>query len=92
MDQRLSGLASVLVSTALGAWTSLVHFLRTLVAIDVRTYRPEKYYMRGPGPKCAKSMLMGAHLPIHFFARPSHKSSLAGLLLFTLSCCGIVFC
>ena len=51
MDQRLSVLASVLVSAALGVWTSLVHLLRTLVVIDVRTYRPEKYYMRGPGPK-----------------------------------------
>jgi len=28
-----------------------VHLLRTLIVIDVRTYRPEKYYMRGPGPK-----------------------------------------
>jgi hypothetical protein len=25
--------------------------LRMLITIDVRTYRPEKYYMRGPGPK-----------------------------------------
>jgi hypothetical protein len=22
-----------------------------LITIDVRTYQPEKYYMRGPGPK-----------------------------------------
>jgi hypothetical protein len=51
MDQRPSVLASVLVSAALGAWTSSVHLLRTLLVIDVRTYRPEKYYMRGPGPK-----------------------------------------
>jgi hypothetical protein len=51
MDQRLSALASVMGSAALGVWTSLVHLVRTQVAIDVRTYRPEKYYMRGPGPK-----------------------------------------
>jgi protocatechuate 3,4-dioxygenase beta subunit len=25
--------------------------LRMLITIDVRTYRPEKYYMRDPGPK-----------------------------------------
>jgi hypothetical protein len=25
--------------------------LRMLITIDVRTYQPEKYYMRGPGPK-----------------------------------------
>ncbi len=51
MDQRLSALASVLASAAAGAWTSLVHSLRALIAFDVRTYRPEAYYMRGPGPK-----------------------------------------
>jgi hypothetical protein len=50
MDQQLSALASVLASAA-GAWMSLVKSLRTLTAVDVRTYRPEKYYMRGPGPK-----------------------------------------
>ena len=51
MDQRLSAIASVLASAVVAAWTSLVNLLRTQIAIDVRTYRPEKYYMRGPGPK-----------------------------------------
>ena len=50
MDQRLSAIASILAPAA-GTWTSLVNLLRTQIAIDVRTYRPEKYYMRGPGPK-----------------------------------------
>lgn len=67
MDQRLSGLASVLVSAALGAWTSLVHLLRTLVAIDVRTYRPEKYYVRGPGPKCREKHAHGGSPADSFF-------------------------
>jgi hypothetical protein len=51
MDQRLSTLASVLASAVAGAWTSLVNSLRTEITFNVRTYRPEKYYMRGPGPK-----------------------------------------
>jgi hypothetical protein len=55
MDQRLSAqasvLASVLASAAVVAWTTLVNSLRMLITIDVRTYQPEKYYMRGPGPK-----------------------------------------
>jgi hypothetical protein len=51
MDQRLSALASVLAAAGVGAWTSLVDSLRTLIAVDVRAYRPEAYYMRGPGPK-----------------------------------------
>jgi hypothetical protein len=51
MDQRLSALASVLASAVVGAWTTLVNSLRAQIAVDVRTYQPEKYYMRGPGPK-----------------------------------------
>jgi hypothetical protein len=51
MDQRLAALASALARTAVGAWTSLANSLRTLIAVEVRAYRPEAYYMRGPGPK-----------------------------------------
>jgi hypothetical protein len=51
MDQQPSTLISVLATAAVQAWTSLVNFLRTQIAVDARTYRPEKYYMRGPGPK-----------------------------------------
>ena len=51
MDQRLSALASVLASAAAGASAFLVNSLRTQIAVRVRTYHPEKYYMRGPGPK-----------------------------------------
>jgi hypothetical protein len=51
MDRRLSALISVLVSMAVGVWTGLTNSLRVLITIDARTYRPEKFYMRGPGPK-----------------------------------------
>ena len=51
MDPRPHTLATVLASAAAGARTSLVNSLRMLTTIDARTYRPEKYYMRGPGPK-----------------------------------------
>lgn len=51
MDQRLSALTSALARAAVDAWTSLLNSLRTLITIDVRAYRPEAYYMRGPGPK-----------------------------------------
>jgi hypothetical protein len=51
MDNQRSALASAPASAAAWAWMSLVNFLRTQIAVDVRTYRPEKYYMRGPGPK-----------------------------------------
>jgi len=51
MDQQPSTLASVLAIAAVRAQVSLVNFLRTQIAVDARTYRPEKYYMRGPGPK-----------------------------------------
>jgi hypothetical protein len=51
MGQQPSAIASVLSAAAVGAWTSFVNSLRTHLAVHVRTYRPEKYYMRGPGPK-----------------------------------------
>ena len=51
MDQQPSTLASALAIAAIRAQASLANFLRSQIAIDVRTYRPEKYYMRGPGPK-----------------------------------------
>ena len=59
MDQRLSAPPSVLASAAVGAWTTLVNSLRMLIAIDVRTYQPEKYYMRGAGPKWREKHALG---------------------------------
>jgi hypothetical protein len=59
MDQRLSAQASVPASTVVVAWTSLVNSLRMLITIDVRTYQPEKYYMRGPGPKWREKHALG---------------------------------
>lgn len=51
MDHHLSALTSVVASAAAGAWRSLANSLRPQTDIPARTYRPEKYYMRGPGPK-----------------------------------------
>ena len=59
MDQQPSTLASVLAIAAVRAQASLVNFLRTQIAVDVRTYRPEKYYMRGPGPKWREKHALG---------------------------------
>ena len=63
MDQRLSAqasvLAPVLASAAVVAWTTLVNSLRMLITIDVRIYQPEKYYMRGPGPKWREKHALG---------------------------------
>ena len=51
MNQKLSALASILSSAALGARRFLANSSRTRPAAEVRTYRPERHYMRGPGPK-----------------------------------------
>jgi hypothetical protein len=59
MDQQLSAPPSFLAPAAVGAWTSLVNSLRMLITIDVRTYQPEKYYMRGPGPKWREKHALG---------------------------------
>jgi hypothetical protein len=51
MDRRLTAIVFLLTSGTAGAWRLLVNFLRPQIVIPARTYRPEKYYMRGPGPK-----------------------------------------
>ena len=42
---------AMLASAATKACLALLNSSRGLIAIDVRSYAPEKYYMRGPGPK-----------------------------------------
>ncbi len=54
MNQRRSDPAFTLISAVAGVWTSFVNLLLVLTTIDTRSYRPEKYYMRGPGPKWRK--------------------------------------
>jgi hypothetical protein len=62
MDKRLSALASALTSSAAKAWKFVIDSMRMQIAIDVHPYRPEKYYMRGPGPAWrAKHSHEGAH-------------------------------
>ena len=51
MNPQLSTIASVLASAAVAVWTALVNSWRIVVADQAGTYRPEAYYMRGPGPK-----------------------------------------
>ncbi|TMJ70196.1 MAG: hypothetical protein E6G91_15005 [Alphaproteobacteria bacterium] len=36
-------------------------FRRMLGATRTRTYRPERYYMRGPGPKCRERRRTRGH-------------------------------
>lgn len=50
MDQRLSERGSTPAAAA-SAVSSLIKSLFSLLVLDARAYRPEKYYMRGPGPK-----------------------------------------
>ena len=46
MRQQLSTLAAATVTACM----SLLESLRTLITFDAKPYRPEKFYMRGPGP------------------------------------------
>ena len=45
-------LVRISVTAPLSAWRSFVDLVaRACPSIDARPYRPEDYYMRGPGPK-----------------------------------------
>ena len=35
-------------------WNNLSHFAVALREFVAPTYRPERHYMRGPGPACAR--------------------------------------
>jgi hypothetical protein len=44
-------MATVLISTGKAIWAALRNSWRMLMIVENTTYRPEAYYMRGPGPK-----------------------------------------
>ncbi len=60
MTQQSSRLSSVLGTAAANAWTALAGSCSAVVAFALgvrpQTYRPEAYYMRGPGPNGGRSM------------------------------------
>ena len=70
MDQQPPTPVTVLAIAAVRARASLVNFLRTQIAVDVRIYRPEKYYMRGPGPKWREKHALGP-MPTQRQSRPT---------------------
>ena len=52
MDRRPTSVSAILASWAFGIWEALVRAVRAAIMIDEeKPYRPEAYYMRGPGPK-----------------------------------------
>jgi hypothetical protein len=60
--RQLSVIASVLVLHLRRAASALVTFLGSSWDGPVRKYRPERYYMRGPGPKWREKHFRN-HLP-----------------------------
>ena len=52
MDRRPTSVSTIQASWAFGIWEALVRAARAAIMIDEeKPYRPEAYYMRGPGPK-----------------------------------------
>ena len=51
MNLLLSNAASCLAAGALKAWTVVTNVCRTTLVDQTKSYQPELYYMRGPGPK-----------------------------------------
>jgi len=59
MDQRISNMGSVVTSAVVPAWAALTKSWRTLIVDEAKAYRPEAYYMRGPGPKWREKHAQG---------------------------------
>ena len=51
MDRKPLSLPSALSCTARAIWAALLSSRRMLAVVEINCYRPEVYYMRGPGPK-----------------------------------------
>jgi len=51
MNQMLLNAALGLAAGALKAWTVVTNICRTMLVDQTKSYQPELYYMRGPGPK-----------------------------------------
>ena len=64
MAQQTSSLASVLASTAAHALKSVVDWLCNLMGEQRKVYRPEAYYMRGPGPRWREKHLQGRDIAL----------------------------
>jgi hypothetical protein len=40
----------------MNVWNHITHFAFALREFVAPTYRPERHYMRGPGPACARRL------------------------------------
>ena len=51
MERRGPNVSTVIAAWAMAIWQGLARTARAVILIEeVRPYRPEAYYMRGPGP------------------------------------------
>jgi len=52
MDLRRPNVSTMVASWTTAIWHWLTHTMRAVIQIEEeKPYRPEAYYMRGPGPK-----------------------------------------
>jgi hypothetical protein len=64
MAQQTSSLGSVLASAATRALRGVVGWLCNMIGEQGKVYRPEAYYMRGPGPRWREKHLQGRDIAL----------------------------
>ena len=64
MPQHIPSLVSVLASAIAAAWRSLIDSFYGLMGEQRTVYRPEAYYMRGPGPRWREKHLQGRDIAV----------------------------
>jgi len=62
MTQQISSLASVLASAAAHAWRIVISSCLSVLGERPGVYRPEAYYMRGPGPRWREKHAQGQNI------------------------------
>jgi hypothetical protein len=64
MAQQTSSHASALASAAAHAFKGAMDWLCNLIGEQRKVYRPEAYYMRGPGPRWREKHLQGRDIAL----------------------------
>jgi hypothetical protein len=59
MTRQLSAPVFALACAVMGAWRTALDWCHDIVCDKAQVYRPEAYYMRGPGPRWREKHAQG---------------------------------
>ena len=61
MTRQVSALVSALACVVMGAWRTALESCHSIIGDKAQVYRPEAFYMRGPGPRWREKHAQGSN-------------------------------